>query len=885
MTNISFDNPYLLLLIIPALLLVIIPFFIARNSDNKSPLWTTSLIIHIVIAVLVALAAAGLATRSVLTRTTVYVVADVSYSSERNLDKIDEYIKEIEDNLPENSRLGVVCFGKNVVLLSEPGKTLRSVSEANVDNTATDIVNALSYTDGLFGADTLKRIVLITDGNDTITHNSASIASTVERLTENGVKIDAIFIDNSPSEDEGEVQLVSADLPSSAYIGHTSEVKFLVQSAARTDAMLELYQRELSDSGEPVGEFEKIDQTVVTIEGLTAVRMSLPTNIEGTYEYNAVLKSGDDISPYNNERTFTQKVVGKTKILHLTGSRNDVELINVVYGGESVIDSYVVTASGTRVPFMLEELINYDEIVLSNIDIRNVRNVNAFLDALDIVVSQYGKSLVTFGNLELQTNYEDPTFRKLQELLPVKFGNTGRDGRLYTIVLDVSYSMFMASKFTTAKDSAIKLLSILDDDDYVCLVTFSGEINLKAPARVGDCKDSLVSYIDSLSTSHGTDLAMGLEEALKTVLALNLTENQVMIISDGFSFESERSSVDVAKDLYNAGAIVSAIDTYIPADGTGGRNLMKSVVNAGRGGKYYEISRPEDVSQVVFGDMADDLGDVIIEKSSTVNIVRKKDSILNGITGLPSVSGYILSVAKYDATVPLTVSYVKDNGYQETVPLYAYRSHGNGRVASFTSSLSDSWTSQWSSTHKFTFIENLFVSNTPDERIDRPFALNTEIGEYDAYIELVPSILNPAAIASIKITNPLGRTVTRTLAFDSSKYFYTLDIDNVGSWRIELTYSYDERVYTESFTFDVPYLPEYNAFATFDKFTVYEFMRGKGSVTEDGIPSLENDKSEITTYKQSFIIPLLIAAVALFVIDILIRKLKISKKQPKGEQK
>lgn len=885
MTNISFDNPYLLLLIIPALLLVTVPFFIARNSDNKSKLWTSSLVIHIVIAVLVTLAAAGLSTRSVLTRTTVYVVADVSYSSERNLDKIDEYIKEIEDNLPENSRLGVVCFGKNVILLSEPGRALKSVSEANVDDSATDIVNALSYTEGLFGTDTLKRIVLITDGNDTVTHNSASIASTVERLTDNGVKVDAIFLDNSPSENEGEVQLVDADLPDSAYIGHSSEVKFLVQSASRTDVLLELYQRELSLSGEPVGEFEKIDQTVVTPDGLTTVRMSLPTDTEGTYEYRAVLKSDDDISPYNNERIFTQKVVGKAKILHITGSRADADLINVVYGGKAEIDSYVVTSSGTKVPFMLEELITYDEIVVSSIDIRNIKNVNAFLDSLDIVVSQYGKSLVTFGNLELQTNFEDQTFQKFQELLPVKFGNTDRDGRLYTIVLDVSYSMFMASKFTIAKDSAIKLLSVLDDDDYVCLVTFSGEINLKAPARVGDCKDDLVAYIDSLSTSHGTDLAMGLEEALKTVLALDLTENQVMIISDGFSFESERTSVDVATDLYNAGATVSAIDTYIPADGSGGRNLMRSIVNAGKGGNYYEISRPEDVSGVVFGDMADDIGDVIIEKSSTVNIVRRKDAVLNGITSLPSVSGYILSVAKYDATVPLTVSYVKDNGYQETVPLYAYRSHGNGRVASFTSSFSDAWTAQWSSADKSTFIENLFVSNTPDERIDRPFALNTEIGEYDAYIELVPSILNPAAIASIRITNPLGRAVTRSLAFDSSKYFYTLEIDNVGSWRIELTYSYDERTYTETFTFNVPYLPEYNAFATFDKFTVYEFMRGNGSVTEDGIPSLENDKSEITTYKQSFIIPLLIAAVVLFVVDILLRKLKISKRLPKGEKK
>jgi phosphotransferase system glucose/maltose/N-acetylglucosamine-specific IIC component len=56
-------------------------------------------------------------------------------------------------------------------------------------------------------------------------------------------------------------------------------------------------------------------------------------------------------------------------------------------------------------------------------------------------------------------------------------------------------------------------------------------------------------------------------------------------------------------------------------------------------------------------------------------------------------------------------------------------------------------------------------------------------------------------------------------------------------------------------------------------------MRGNGSVVSDGIPSLEHNKNEITTYKQSFVIPLLIAAICIFVIDILVRKLRISKKK------
>jgi len=55
MRNISFDNPYLLLVAIPVLLLLVIPFVIAIRKENKSKSAVVSLVLHIVIVALVAL--------------------------------------------------------------------------------------------------------------------------------------------------------------------------------------------------------------------------------------------------------------------------------------------------------------------------------------------------------------------------------------------------------------------------------------------------------------------------------------------------------------------------------------------------------------------------------------------------------------------------------------------------------------------------------------------------------------------------------------------------------------------------------------------------------------------------------------------------------------
>lgn len=882
MKNISFDNPYLLLLAIPIALAIIIPFFIVKNKDNKSAGWTVSLLLHLIVIALAILAAAGMAATTVLTKTTVWVVADVSYSSERNLDEIDGRIAEIADALPENATMGVVCFGRDCVVLTPAGRSLRSVSEAKVDDSATDIVGALNYTETLFDGDSIKRIVLITDGNDTVNQSIGSVASTVERLTDNGIKIDAVFLDNALREGESEIQLLEAEYASSAYLGRANEARFLIQSSEPTAVMLELLARPLAANATPVGEFERLDYTVVAADaGLTSVKMQLPAHTSGEFEYKVQISSEKDLSPHNNVRSFTQRVVGKTRILLITGEDADRALIEGFYGEDAEIDAYTVTPTNNAVPFLLDEIVSYDEIIISNVDIREIKHINALIDSLDMAVSQYGKSLITMGDLRLQTNADDAVFQKFSELLPVNYGNTGRDGRMYTVVLDISHSMFMASKLTIAKDTAIKLISVMDDEDYLYLVPFFGTVDTETPTptpkKVKDCKQEVISYIVGVTSKHGTEMAIALEDALQTIKAMDLTENHIMLITDGLSFEGEKSSTDIAKELYSEGATISAVNTYINNDGTSGRNMLKNVVNAGTGGKYYEISTPEQVSGVVFGDMANDVGKVIIEKDAGVTLAYK-DAISQGFSSLPMVSGFLLSTEKYGAKSPLTVTYQKDSGFSETVPLYSYRAHGNGRVASFTGSLTGTWTKHWNDAQKAKLLSNLFVSNTPKERFDVPLALKLERTEYDAYVELVPSVLDPFATATLRITSPDGRTVTRSLAFDSAKYFYSFATPQTGRYTLDVTYVSDGKEWRTSTSFEIDYAPEYNAFAAFDRFTLYRIMRGNGEVAVDGIPDLTNHKNELTTYKQSYTVPLLAAAIAVFVIDILVRKLRRGKK-------
>ena len=865
MRNISFDNPYWLLLAIPLIIAVLVPYFISVSKDNRTKGWVASLIIHIVLILSIALAAAGPLFTDVMTVTKVYVLADVSYSSNRNLDKIDEYIEGIEASLPQNSRLGVVCFGKDAKILSSSGTEIKSVKEAEVDDSGTDIANALRFTARLFSVGEIKRIILITDGFST--NSDGSTASAVNELVAKGIKLDAIYLDNNLREGEKEIQLSDIEYTGATYLGHDSTLKMLVESNVKNDVILNLCVK-----GEGESEYERIDTTVLSAEeGMNIATFDLPTDESGVFDYKVELTAPNDSSPYNNSMMFTQTVAGQRRVLLVTEKQQDVNEISKLFGESALIDPYVVTNYNGRIPYTIEELVKYDEIVLSNVDIRKIDNIYAFIDSVDLAVSQYGKSLLTMGDLKMQ-NKDDEVFARLEELLPVNFGNANKDAKLYTIVLDISRSMNDTSQLIVAKDAAMKLLSILGDDDYVAYITLAGECRIEqTPARLGDIRQELYEKIQSAMPTQGTFIGEALRMAHTHMKDLDYAEKQVMLISDGltFTFEPEDAS-EAAKDMRNSDITLSTINV-IREDDDG---FLKNLASIG-GGKYYFIRSQEMVSELVFADIADDLTESVVEMQTKVNIKGYYDKTVEGILSLPDVYGYINSKPKLDATMVLSLNYQKNENTTVEVPLYSYREHGNGRVATFTSSLSGNWLRGWSSSVKEQLFDNILVTNTPTEHIDYPFTLTVDYLGDVSNVEILPSSVNPRAKANLKLTSPDGSVSEYAMIFDLNRYVATIDTPDLGKYHIEIIYTYGNHSFTSDTYFTMSYSEEYNSFAAYDIVNIYDFMRGVGQISSDGRLNLENNKNEVDTYEVSFSMPLLIFAAVLFVADVIIRKFRL----------
>ena len=865
MKNINFDNPYWLLLAIPLLLALFIPYFISVSKDNKNKGWITSLVIHCLIVACVSLAAAGLVHTTVMTRTKVYIVADLSYSTNRNLDELDAHIAHIAEELPPNSRLGIVCFGNDSVILTSSGTEIKSVKEASVDASGTNIAGALDYTSTLFSENELKRIILLTDGLDTVSDNT-DLVSAVERLKAKDIRLDAIYINSNLKEGVSEVQISGAEYTQSTYLHHETQVQLQIESATDNEAMIDLYLKNAD------GEYEKINTAVLTLDaGMNVASFDLVTDKEGVFDYKAVLTSPADTSILNNAYTFTQTVAGKRNVLLVTEQQSDVDALTALYSETAELDPYVISGFQRNVPYTVESLSAYDEIILSNVDVRKINNIYAFIDSVDAVVSEYGKSLITLGDLQMQ-NKDDPIFERLEELLPVNFGNANKDAKLYTIVLDISRSMNDTSQLIIAKDAAIKLLSLLNDEDCVAYVTLAGEAKIEQiPTPLGECREELYRKIQTATPSQGTFIGEALKMAYDHIKDLDYAEKQVMLISDGLTFTYEpEDAAKIASDMKADGIAVSAVNV-LSGNEPQAVKLLSAIASNG-GGNYYLIQRAEEVAELIFATIANELTDSIVETESKVTVNTFRDDTVNGILSLPNVFGYVNSKAKPDANMILSVDYQKNADTVTQVPLYSYREHGNGRVATFTSSLSGNWLKGWNTETKTQFFGNVLTSNTPPERIHYPFNLNFTYEGYYSTLEIVPSYLNPLAKATVNITAPDGTKNKETLAFDLNRYITTFETPQTGRYHIQITYSYGTHSFTSDVYYNVAYQPEYNAFAVYDVTNIHSFMRNAGQISTDGNVDMTNDKNDVSTYELSFRLPLLIAAVALFVVDIFIRK-------------
>ena len=552
-----------------------------------------------------------------------------------------------------------------------------------------------------------------------------------------------------------------------------------------------------------------------------------------------------------------------------------------------------IHTNSRAVPFTVEELCKYDEIVLADVDITTLTNDTLFVESLDTVVSKFGKSLVTFGDLSIQ-NKEDKELKALGNMLPVNFGGNDSAPKLYTFVIDSSRSMELNYHMRNAKLAVNSLIDMLDEGDNICIVTFNGDMTVLQPAKARGDGVSVKNLVNNIDNAQGTFIGKGLQAAYDNIKDLPFSEKQVMLITDGLSYTDEEDNpVEIAKNMYSDGIVTSVIDMARQGENSQGeiddpvaqaaKQLLEDVAETGNGNYFYwanQIQADGEIPDLLFAQFKQEVNELVVDgRRTTVNVVRRVDDVLADMdrTAIPDVMGYICATTegKGSAIKVLTLNHEKTTGVTEK-PLYTYWSYGDGKVSTFTSSFCGSWVEEWeNSAEGDKFLNNVLKVNIPEQKADYPYTFSmTRSGNF-VRVEITPAAIRLTATASIEITFPDGRVTQSQLIFNSNRYYYEFSADSIGKYKINVIYSYNNLSYPSTTLFNISYGSEYDSFAVFEPSGLHSAIDEGGYLEEEGKPlKIENDERQIGTYIIKLTMPLLITAAALYLVDIVIRKLK-----------
>ena len=115
MTNFSiiFANPWLLLLLIPAVGLTLLSYFKLNKRYRRTRNHITSIVLHLIVMVLSIAVLAGIAFGYNIPNNDneIILLVDASYSTSDSQDDVDDFIKEVIDNSDSMFDLGISSPG------------------------------------------------------------------------------------------------------------------------------------------------------------------------------------------------------------------------------------------------------------------------------------------------------------------------------------------------------------------------------------------------------------------------------------------------------------------------------------------------------------------------------------------------------------------------------------------------------------------------------------------------------------------------------------------------------------------------------------------------------------------------------------------------------
>lgn len=841
---INFDQPWFLLLAIPALAVILFPFLLLPSARRKSVKKIVPLILHMVVVIILVFIIAGIEIIDRTDEQAVVLLIDTSYSTETVKNEIEKNAEEIFNLIDSNSPVGVVAFGENVIYDVEIESDLREFSLTSAGDKETNIAGALEYAASLCPADKALRIIILSDGKQTM----GDADGKAYNIAGQGVRIDAMYYDTT-NISTAEMQLSSFTCPPGCYKNVKTVLKAEIKSNISGNVDAVLYDGDIM--------LEK--KNVSVSAGSNVVEFSVIPENAGLHKYSLKIEPENDTVLHNNQMIKPLMVDGKSSTLIVTEDPESVSRLASLLSNESDVE--VIRAYDT--PDTVVELCKYDQIVLSNVQYDSF-NRN-FFTSIEKYVSVYGRSLFVAGGRDTFM-YGGMSDTQFEDMLPISFEFDEKDSEAdvaLMLVLDCSRSMGGSNNYISiAKQGAIKCLEALTTDDYAGVISFSTEATLESPIvkLTQTNKETLTRVISGIDISAGTYYEPALIKAYEELSKAEADIKHIIFLSDGQS--TDGGYYDIATKASEEGITVSTIGLTFSS------SSLEYLAMCGKG-RYYYVDSASDLPDIMLNEAEQARVDPLIDGDFKPTVDDANDfTDLFDFSSLPPLGGHLGTTLKDDGVAHL----ITETGH----PIYTTWEYGEGVVACFTSDLCGKWSGGWfDDPVGQDAIRCMLKSNLADYHSDSSLIFSSETDGNTARVTVMTSGEKDTNSVSITVKSEYGEE-SYDLAFVYKGYYSgNISLSGVGLYEITVTEKNQVETVDDLTTYiSVPYSKEYDAFVDGGK----SFLEGlcgysNGKVFTD-INELVSVKMSEIEIVYNPIVPLALIAAILFIADVAVRKLR-----------
>ena len=572
-----------------------------------------------------------------------------------------------------------------------------------IDQSATDLEQALNTAVFGFAPHSARRLVLVTDGNQT----QGDLWRALPRLQAEGIRVftipAAVWVDSDAWVD-------SIGIPDGVREEEPVTAKVRVFSRTGTGAQLRV-----------TGGGRLLATRAVRLQpGENEISLPVRLPRAGNNVLTAQVRAEGDQDARNDELSESVWVGPRPRVLYVESAPESAHYLADALR-EQHIDVTVATADALRTDRGL--LTGRDAVILSDIEAGSIEARTA--RALEEFVRDAGGGLI-FAAGERTYGKQGYAGSRVEQILPVHFeGKRKRRDLDLVLLIDRSHSM-RGRKLELAKSAALATLDLLEEHHRLAVVAFDSRPHAVVPlAEVGG-KRRAEDLIASMTSSGQTNIYNALAYAQQLLATSTATSRHIILLSDGVTAPppgtaTTRSNSEEAQELVRkaraetirqAGGQVDAEPApELPAQAGGmeglvedlaaakvtlstiaigdkpNLELMRDLATWGNGRSYVAASDAE-VPGMFVAETRRLLGEAIVEQSFRPKLTSHAQSVagLDFAAG-PPLHGFVVTRPKPFSEVLLQAS--------PEQPLLVQTHYGLGKTVAFLSDVKNRWAVQW----------------------------------------------------------------------------------------------------------------------------------------------------------------------------------------------